>query len=724
MRTRILWSAIGIALLSVAVARGEGAYLRDSGDLLLLGNDRVELKIDRSTGFFADILNKSAGTHHKLPNTGSWPFGLRLGNSYAPDLLRAEITGNPLHPQKMSHSVSGDSNSRQLTCEYADLITTGGSRTGISLRVTVTLDGDADYFRIRAHLENHGQYSITNLFSGSGDLVADQAHEKEALAVPGWSYGTIWSNPYESFSERETFGYPIFGSNACLDAGWIDLYGPTGGIGIAYLNRQGLSMHFNVQRSGKGMNLNWQLFDLMHEKARTRWTAVGGIYPLKPGQNFDTDTWLLAAHAGDWHRMADIYRSEYEKVFQGDFLNWESTHPLAKNLDFIKTETVLNIRDQLKGEPSLVQFEAIPERIGRAIEVSGVKPENTILALMGHSIHWCLYMPDFLPLCPEGGGEAGFKKMVTDLRSRGINNFLFYTHLFYNHPKANDYVPEAETGYDHQNVLWKEIGNVACMTTPAWVDLWKKKYIPGYRDLGAAGIFIDQGPTQYIVCPNPAHPHGDDSVAMLGNSVKGVDGLIEAFRTNFGGKRPLFWSEAGSDIQARKTDIWSCAHKSAYASGGESRHEIVRYTFPYRVCVDDSPANARDVNNILVNGFVLGGWMTEFDPSAKELAPTIQQYSRIRRELRDSKAPGYPYGFRDTNGLRVSDSNLVARSYVSEAGVTVVYYAAEPVTDARVQIDKAVLGFEGPSTEEFVVTLEKNQAGYKVVPRTRALFER
>ncbi len=128
----------------------------------------------------------------------------------------------------MSYSVSGDSDSRQLTCRYADLVSTGGNRTGVGMTVTVSLDGDADYFKIRAHLENRGQYSITNLFSGSGDLVADQAHEKEALAAPGWSYGTIWSNLYESFPERETFGYPIFGSNAGLDAGWIDLYGRTG----------------------------------------------------------------------------------------------------------------------------------------------------------------------------------------------------------------------------------------------------------------------------------------------------------------------------------------------------------------------------------------------------------------------------------------------------------------------------------------------------------------
>ncbi len=122
----------------------------------------------------------------------------------------------------------------------------------------------------------------------------------------------------------------------------------------------------------------------MHEKARTRWTAVGGIYPLKPGESFDTDTWLLAAHAGDWHRMADIYRTEYEKAFQGDFFNWENTHPLSKSADFIEIETVLNIRDQLP----LVQFEAIPERIGRAIEAAGVKPENAMLALAGYNIHW------------------------------------------------------------------------------------------------------------------------------------------------------------------------------------------------------------------------------------------------------------------------------------------------------------------------------------------------
>jgi hypothetical protein len=59
--------------------------------LLCIGNDKVELKLDRRTGFIRDIFCKETGIHHKdKEDSGIWPFGLRLGESNAPDLLRVE----------------------------------------------------------------------------------------------------------------------------------------------------------------------------------------------------------------------------------------------------------------------------------------------------------------------------------------------------------------------------------------------------------------------------------------------------------------------------------------------------------------------------------------------------------------------------------------------------------------------------------------------------------
>jgi len=56
---------------------------------LTFGNKRVALKIDSETGFFRDIICKETGISHKGGTQYDiWPFGMRLGDSYSPDILR------------------------------------------------------------------------------------------------------------------------------------------------------------------------------------------------------------------------------------------------------------------------------------------------------------------------------------------------------------------------------------------------------------------------------------------------------------------------------------------------------------------------------------------------------------------------------------------------------------------------------------------------------------
>jgi hypothetical protein len=340
---------------------------------------------------------------------------------------------------------------------------------------------------------------------------------------------------------------------------------------------------------------------------------------------------------------------------------------------------------------------------------------------LGHSIHFGMYMPDFIPCCAEGGGDEACKRMTADLHSMGIKGILFYTHLFYDHPKAHDYVAEADTGYDHQNVIWEEIGDVACTDCDAWVKLWKTKYIPGYEDLGASGAFIDQGQVQYLVCAKEGHRHATEPVRILGAHVRGVLNLLREWRAGYQKGQAFFWTELGCDLQTRTVDIWSCAQNAEFvARGGVTNHDIVRYTFPYRVCVDvDAGSTPLELNNALVSGFVAGiaPWNAaepEQDLKDPQMVSALRQFVKIRRALREESAPGYPYGFRDIVGLRVDDPRLVARAYRDARGITVVYYGKEAVA-TTVEVDKAALGFPEKGVERFRVTLKKNEAAYKIL---------
>jgi hypothetical protein len=311
--------------------------------------------------------------------------------------------------------------------------------------------------------------------------------------------------------------------------------------------------------------------------------------------------------------------------------------------------------------------------------------------------------------------------MVADLRRMGIEGITFYVHHYYDHPKAHDYVAEADTGYDHQNVLWEEIGNVACMDCDAWVNLYKSKYIPGYEELGVSGASVDQGPTQYLVCTKEGHRHGTDAVGMLGAHVRGELNLIKEWRAGFKKRKPFFWTEGGSDIQTRTMDIWSSPHSTPYTQGGVSKNEIVRYTFPYRLSFDDAGATPDEINRALVNGFILGGWVGDVQPrvlarftGSPEMLSALRQFVKMRRALRQEKAPGFPNGFRDDVGLRVEDPRLVARAYRDTRGITVVYYGKEAL-GTTVQVDKGALDFPGKGPESFRVSVGKNGAGYKIL---------
>ena len=683
------------------------------------GNDRVELKIDAKTGFLRDIFCKETGIHHKDLESGIWPFGMRMGDSYSPNLLRVQIDGSPkCADQQMDHEIISGDDQKTLRMYYENMKTTGGNLSGIQMTVDITLRDGSSHFLITADIENKGKYNLTSLFSGWGGLVAGESREEEHLAVPDWSLGTEWKNPSQYFQHRETFGYPIFGSQGTMVAGWIDLYGKEGGIGIGYLNRQELAMYFNVHSQPaipnriappreKGIAFNWQLFNLLHDKTTETLATVSGVYPVRPGERFKTDVWILAPHTGDWHAMADIYRQEYENVFAGDFLTWEDTQEEAKKID-LTTYCSINLE-----RDGIDKIREVPGIFDSVITRSKIEPENimvNILALWQHPLYW----PDHFP-CGRGDGEFATSarneslSTVARLRERGVDAILFFTHLFYNHPKARDYIAGVSSDYDHQNVIWNDIGEVACVNEKAWQDLWKNNYIPGYEGLDASGVMLDQGPTQYLVCSNEDHSHGTDAVAMLSSFNKGTYRQLKAFRDGFKTRQCLLWTECASDLSTRLCDIWSGWDGYPEEPGGFRNYEIVRYTFPYRLYaytafIEDWTIT--DVNRCLVDAFLLGGYYG-FDAEKQwpeMLDAAVHQYIRIRRELREKGAPGYPQGFIDTVGLSVGDEKLVARLYRGDEGATVVYYAAEDVT--------TTITVDGKSID---VSLKKDEAAYTIL---------
>lgn len=194
---------------------------------------------------------------------------------------------------------------------------------------------------------------------------------------------------------------------------------------------------------------------------------------------------------------------------------------------------------------------------------------------------------------------------------------------------------------------------------------------------------------------------------------KGILQLQEDFRGLYARKKKnptIFWIECSSDLTGRTMDIWTTTPGSHAKKGGELKREIVRYAVPYHLCANIGPSSADDANYTFVNGFI--GWANT--GGSEEVMAAQRQFAKLRRELKNADAPGFPYGFKDNVGLQTSDPNLVARSYRSDDGISVLYFAKEPL-EGNVTVNTSELGFAGKDIKNFTVKLEKNQAGYKII---------
>ena len=627
-----------------------------------------------------------------------------LGSAREPDRAQAVIA--PSNAQMLEHA-SRDSH---LTLTWRNLKDTNAEETGVELRQVCTLEPGSEFLRVRIHLVNRGEYSITGLFLGVSGIALDNDSSLETLTAPSGGMGSRFNNPRATLKEKaKIFSIPPTAPGS-LVCGWMDLSTPQLGFGTGYLNRRGIDMIGEVRFEPGGATLGWRIF--RYQGAWAFMEKINGplqVYPLRPGEEFTTDDWFLGFHHGDWHETAAHYRKEYERVFAGDYLTWEKTSPAVRNADLIINTTAAwgvmapaqKKYDLSKGEVRN-KFLEFPVLVGKVIDAAGVEPRNTLVVMLGQATHWGIYkLPDYFPVNAEAGGPEAFKEMIRQLRREiGVAGTHFYAHAAFNHPQADHYVSEADTGWDanlYSN--FDHLGRIACMDDEAWWQLWKNKIIPGFVAAGASGIEFDEGFGHHFICSKPEHRHGTSSVSVLTAQPRGALRIFHECRKAFGPEGYLE-SEGGSDVGARLFDLWE--------AGGKRPVEIVRYTHPDKLMALFAN-DVDDINRAFIYGLVVLRSVHGFTP---EIAGAVRRYAQLRRVMRARQAPGYPHGFRDDRGLTLSDPKLIAKAYSGERGITVAYYAKE-ATYAELSVDGRPLGH--PKIKgRHRVQLEIQQPGYVV----------
>jgi hypothetical protein len=582
---------------------------------------------------------------------------------------------------------------------------------GISATVEIHLRNDADYFLFRARLDSRrSRCDVIRFGSGwGGALRADTEREHERLAVPEWHGGAVYDDPHGAIVRRERVGkamvWPyIGGAPNSLLAGWVDLYGRRGGLGLGYIGKSGQMVAFEAGTDGDGLSLNWRTFDLSGVTTYFGDHAVSyaGIYPLEAGRTYTSDWWIVAPHEGDWHRMADIYRQEYERAFSGEYLTAETVSPLARRADYILPCWLAHRRGGLR-------FERLPAAVAACVNALGVPPEHVLLWVIGTQKEgFDTTFPDFFPMHEPCGGEEAARRAFDELRRWGLGGTFIYTNPSYNHPLARLFVPGADTGIRANH------GDFACFASPAWREMWLKELVPALLTVGTGGIMLDQWPLLFCPCRRRGHGHRTDSLAAQRGQVLGKRAWIRALRDAFAAQRPdwFFFTESGSDHVGGLADIWTFNATSTFYHGGRPTAEIARFTHPQYVMTSNQPVPTQLINGLPL---IAADVRAEGDGAASNRAlaakPEVREYLRLRGELRSANPPGFPQGFRHTLGLAVASPDLHARAYRDARGITVLYYAEKDV-QTQIHLDPGLLDHPEQQPEVIPVALAAGQSGH------------
>lgn len=693
--------------------RNKRAHVVLEPGTLVLANDMVEYSFDLRSGAFNSISHKYLKQTVTVGENVAAPVHIWIGTPTEPDSRQAWISRE--NSRLTHHREFTDSEGVTAEFVWDNLLDKDQTPTGITVRQFYTLSSGSEFLRVRTHIVN-GADQITGLCLGIQDLSLNADPLTETFVAPTGGMGEKWTNPRSSWGDQsKVFSVPPT-APAGLVCTWLDLSAAVYGFGTGYLNRRGMDMIGEATLGNTTASLVWRMFRL-----RGGWAFMDNIngpdqlYPLRPGEEFCTDEWFLGLHAGDWHETARYYREAYERVFQGDFLPWAQVSPVARNADVILDITAAwgvtskdNVYDLTRGTVRN-RFVDIPQKAQSLIDEVGVTPNNMLVVILGEATHWGIYMlPDYFPVNEEAGGPAGFGQMIHRLRNdMGIAGVHVYAHAAFNHPKAKNYVAEADTGW-HANLYsnYDFLGTIACMDDLAWWELWKSTLIPEFVASGVNGIEFDEGFGHHFICSKPGHVHGSSAESVLTGQPRGALRIFRECRRALG-QSGFLECEGGSDVQGRYFDLWEGQGKSA---------EVVRYTHPDKLLVAFT-RDAEDVNRAFVYGNVVlcseqgDGTASEKE---KQKLEAVRQFVVLRREIREKAAPGYPYGFRDEQGLSKVPPGLVAKAFSDPRGITVTYYAKHHVS-GELRIDGKLLGHPRIRSYRHQVELEPGQAGYMAI---------
>lgn len=719
------------------VSAASNAYITVVGNDMKIGNSRVEIVINNTNGHFRDIWNKTLGYHYKKIDDGCWPYEIKAGTASQPTKYDASLTYNS--PQTMYTSdITGSATDRKILKVVFDNLRNNATSAFLNIKleyVITILDAPTDanlvnqneYFTIKATVTNNSTTNkIYGLYAGvNGQLCADGTNgwstggtvdgsrSNEKMGIPDWNGGTTVSNPNSALTTYKVFGNPGW-SNQSMAVGWIDLYTSSKGLGIGYVNDAGMAMNFEVNKNGSGSYIRWQQFALGNmPNAILQDNASATYYGLEgSGTSWTTGNWIIAPHSGDWHAMAEAYRTVYYQDMSGKYI--PSTDYPANFSDVWFADEYMGYGAQTAGGTKQVYMYAndiFTNSQNRTSRI-GSSFKNWMIKLVGYNGNGTLGGHEYgHPAYTLWGNPAGTSAQVQGGVDRMISSGLqfpsIYMNIIGNYSDANNiisgaYLSNANNGrkvLEYQTNTWQNAGDA---DHADWQN-WFKNMAAVWRDRGFKSFKFDQLPLIAGITTNTSHVHvANNMVGTLTSDTVGKREIMKYYWTFDSNYKPYITSEMGNDVTSGHSIYWGWNGGNTTIIGTFNNGDYIHYTFPEKTMpAYNATTSGTNLAKLNIYQFATA-------------TANAERYNTFRNALKSNNAPGVPFNFKDTIGITNSITGLSAYAFASTSnGITITFNASQSV-NGNIYIDMRKFGYSSSSVT-VPVTLSAGAFGFAII---------
>lgn len=729
-----------------------GTYLRTEAQAVLVGNDRVEIGIDRTHGCVIRLLNKVTGTEFiRVPGLSrAFRIIYPQASPGIRDLdLSAEFQASPRFswiagdgPGGLAEPIKGNTN-RDIECpgrstlvvQYDGLVSNPDAGAPQSFPVSVsffvTVDPGTEDTIWEIEVENQGAVVVREVwFPYLGGIGKIGPHDR---AVLPYQAGNIIEDPLHAFPDSAALGrWPAWtpvGPNlaglkyrihypAPASMQWLDYGTSEEGLMLASLDP---SLDLT------GIQFEKMLSALHSSPVAPRAATPAGEeglgmffvkFPfLAPGRRWRSPPFLVSLHVGDWHRAADRYRAWAYRTWQLASIRRPAW---VRSFNGLLMHTLRN-QDRRTSD----DYEDLP-RIAR------IAKDLRLDAL--YTLGWW-----------KEGMDAGFpryepwddERLIAAIRrvhQEGLRVLLYANgRLFSLHdpdyPKvgASWAVKDAHGVEPREHWEWStqypsrldhpwidgETYCIPCPSVPEWRAHLREVAARVTRSYGADGIEIDQvGIAPALLCFDSGHPHPNPAAAFG----PGVRKLLQELRSDATiasvARGRSAESEASQEfilLEEGVVDAHTPFVDLHYQMRGalppaKDFPELFRYTFPEVRLLLAAGINEFE---ILYRTFALGmGFEVHY--GSTHGAP-YREYSRFPRHCATLRRLGdlrRRWGryllegrFRDTCGIWCSEPRIEVKGFVADRTMFPVAASEDPGDPRR------AAGEAGASPSGFALVL-------------------